>query len=82
MFWIGVARASCSILLALLLPDRKVDDDEERVPITGGGYPVPPLDLQIPQPPKRKAVRGGRRRRQRATVGGAAQEKESTDGDV
>jgi hypothetical protein len=43
---------------------------------------VPPLDLEIPKPPKRKAVRSGRARRQRATVGGSANEKESTDGDV
>jgi NADH-quinone oxidoreductase subunit H len=70
------------ILLVMLLPDRKIDDDEDLVPITGGGYPVPPLDLEIPEAPKRKAVRRGReRRRQRATVGGTEQ-KESTDGDV
>jgi NADH-quinone oxidoreductase subunit H len=81
VFWIG-AGVLVLILLALLLPDRKVEDDEERVPITGGGYPVPPLDLEIPKPPKRKAVRKGASRRQRATVAAAAQEKESTDGDV
>jgi NADH-quinone oxidoreductase subunit H len=85
VFWI-IAAVVVLILLALLLPDRKVDDEEDLVPITGGGYPVPPLDLEIPQPPKRKAVRRGReRRRQRASVGGSAgttQEKESTDGDV
>ena len=81
VFWIG-AGVLVLILLALLLPDRKIDDDEARVPITGGGYPVPPLDLEIPQPPKRKAVRRGRERRQRASVAAAAQEKESTDGDV
>jgi NADH-quinone oxidoreductase subunit H len=81
VFWIG-AGVLVLILLALLLPDRKIEDDEDRVPITGGGYPVPPLDLEIPKPPKRKAVRSGRARRQRATVGGSANEKESTDGDV
>jgi len=81
VLWGGVA-IIVLIGLAMLLPDRKIDDDEERVPITGGGYPVPPLDLEIPQPPKRKAVRRGAARRQRATVGGAPQEKESTDGDV
>ncbi len=81
VLWGGVA-VVVLMGLAMLLPDRKVDDDEERVPITGGGYPVPPLDLEIPQPPKRKAVRRGAARRQRATVGGAPQEKESTDGDV
>ncbi|GAB1515481.1 NADH-quinone oxidoreductase subunit NuoH [Actinophytocola sp. KF-1] len=81
VFWLG-AGVIVLILLALLLPDRKVEDDEDRVPITGGGFPVPPLDLEIPQPPKRKAVRGRERRRQRATVAASAQEKESTDGDV
>jgi NADH-quinone oxidoreductase subunit H len=85
VFW-GGAGVIVLILLALLLPDRKVDEDDDRVPLTGSGYPVPPLDLEIPQPPKRKAVRRGAARRQRATVGGSgggsAQEKESTDGDV
>ncbi len=83
VFW-GGAGVIVLILLALLLPDRKVDDHEEHVPVTGGGFPVPPLDLEIPQAPKRKAVRRGAARRQRATVGGssAGQEKESTDGDV
>jgi len=54
--------------------------DEDEVPITGGGYPVPPLDLEIPKPPKRKAVRASRRRRP-ATVSSGASEKESNDGD-
>ncbi len=81
VFWLG-AGVIVLILLALLLPDRKVEDEEDRVPITGGGYPVPPLDLEIPQPPKRKAVRKAGSRRQRATVAAAAQEKVSTDGDV
>jgi NADH-quinone oxidoreductase subunit H len=69
--------------LALMLPDRKVDD-EDHVPVTGGGYPIPPLDLEIPKPPKRKAVRGSRRKRP-ATVGAGtdtASTKEPTDGDV
>ncbi|HEX6352119.1 NADH-quinone oxidoreductase subunit NuoH [Actinophytocola sp.] len=84
VLWLGLGVLAL-ILLTLLLPDRKIEDDEDRVPITGGGYPVPPLDLEIPGPPKRKAVRGRERRRQRATVGtGSAGDtaKESTDGDV
>ncbi|HEX2131643.1 MAG TPA: NADH-quinone oxidoreductase subunit NuoH, partial [Actinophytocola sp.] len=35
----------------------RVVEDTDQVPITGGGYPVPPLDLEIPKAPKRKAVR-------------------------
>ncbi len=58
-------------------------EDDDQVPITGGGYPVPPLDLEIPKPSKRKAVRGRSARRRPATVGGGQDaEKESDDGDL
>jgi NADH-quinone oxidoreductase subunit H len=65
---------------------RGVEDDDQ-VPITGGGYPVPPLDLEIPKPAKRKAVRGRSARRRPATVGGGSDTrtdavKESNDGDL
>ncbi len=42
------------VLLSLLLPDRKVEEDPNAVPITGGGYPVPPLDLEVPKAPTRR----------------------------
>ena len=59
------------------------EEDDGQVPITGGGYPVPPLDLEIPKPSKRKAVRGRSARRRPATVGGGQDaEKESDDGDL
>jgi NADH-quinone oxidoreductase subunit H len=61
--------------VVMLLPDRQVEDDDQ-VPITGGGYPVPPLDLQVPKPPRRKAVKARPARRARATVG-AAQDEET-----
>ncbi|HYQ62290.1 NADH-quinone oxidoreductase subunit NuoH [Actinophytocola sp.] len=88
--WVALALAVLIIIVlaSLLLPDRKIDDDEDLVPVTGSGYPVPPLDLEIPEAPKRKAVRRGReRRRQRAAVGSGANaesgtEKESTDGNA
>lgn len=65
--------------VSLLLPDREVrDEDEEAVPVTGGGYPVPPLDLQVPdKTARKKAVRP--RPKRRATAGvtaGSNQEKE------
>jgi NADH-quinone oxidoreductase subunit H len=52
---------------SLLLPDRRVPD-EDRVEVTGGGYPVPPLDLEVPKPPARKAA-ARPARRPRARVG-------------
>ncbi len=64
----------------LLLPERAAPgDDEDQVPVTGGGYPIPPLDLQIPGPPKRKAVKSRPARRPRATVGAAADDERETD---
>jgi NADH-quinone oxidoreductase subunit H len=65
----------------LLLPDRALPaDDEDQVPITGGGYPVPPLDLKIPRPAKqRKAVRSRPTKRERAAVGASAEDERETD---
>ncbi|HEX2289030.1 MAG TPA: complex I subunit 1 family protein, partial [Pseudonocardiaceae bacterium] len=60
--------------LSLLLPERQVPD-EDQVPVTGSGYPVPPLDLEIPGKPKRK-VRSPRRERARV---GAGDEQKETD---
>jgi len=64
----------------------RVVEDTDQVPITGGGYPVPPLDLEIPKAPKRKAVRGRNRRRPAAVGAGTDSrndpEKESNDGDL
>jgi NADH-quinone oxidoreductase subunit H len=45
------------VLLTLLLPEKEIRD-EDSVPITGGGYPVPPLDLKVPETtPRRKALK-------------------------
>jgi NADH-quinone oxidoreductase subunit H len=64
------------IAVVMLLPDRRVED-EDKVPVTGGGYPIPPLDLEVPKPPKRKAVKARPSRRERASVGAPADEKET-----
>jgi NADH-quinone oxidoreductase subunit H len=61
------------ILMSLQLPDRELPD-EDQVPVTGGGYPVPPLDLEIPGKPTRKVRRP---RRERARVGGGEADKET-----
>jgi len=42
------------LLVSFLLPDKKVQDTRG-VPLAGGGFPVPPLDLVVPKAaPKRK----------------------------
>ena len=68
---------------ASALPDREVPDDEY-VPVTGGGYPIPPLDLEVPtETPKRRRQTRGSRSRRRATVTAgttASQSQEGNDG--
>jgi NADH-quinone oxidoreductase subunit H len=61
----------------MLLPDRAVPrGDDDQVPITGGGYPVPPLDLRVPGKPKQRKARV-RPARERARVGAGDAEKET-----
>ncbi|GGS22622.1 NADH-quinone oxidoreductase subunit NuoH [Actinokineospora fastidiosa] len=58
--------------LSFLLPEKTVQQGPKPVELTGGGYPVPPLDLQVPDKNSPKAVRA-RKRRQPAAVGGPAE---------
>ncbi|MFT7836338.1 NADH-quinone oxidoreductase subunit NuoH [Saccharothrix sp. BKS2] len=44
------------LLVAFLLPDKREPHDPNAVPVTGGGYPVPPLDLAVPKAPPRRQV--------------------------
>ena len=72
-----------ALIIAFVVPERTVTD--RRVQVTGGGYPVPPLDLAVPkQPPRRRAVRE-RRTGPAVTAAvpvGAGGEKEADNGDV
>ncbi|MCP3798955.1 NADH-quinone oxidoreductase subunit NuoH [Allokutzneria sp. A3M-2-11 16] len=43
------------LVVAFLIPDRQVDDGPQ-IPMAHSGFPVPPLDLSVPKPPKRKAA--------------------------
>ncbi len=70
-----------ALVIAFLVPDRKIPDD--RVQVTGGGYPVPPLDLSVPKPPRRRpAVRGERARAVAAVAATGQAEQEADHGDV
>lgn len=48
---------AAALLVAFLLPDNRERVDPDAVPVTGGGFPVPPLDLAVPKPPPRRQVR-------------------------
>jgi NADH-quinone oxidoreductase subunit H len=65
-----------AIAVALLVPDRRLPD-EDSVPITGGGYPLPPLDLKVPQVPDRNATK---KKRRRAVKSGEPAQVGSSDG--
>ena len=70
-----------ALVIAFLVPERKVQDN--RVQVTGGGYPVPPLDLSVPKPPRRRpAVRGERARAVAAVSATGPAEQEADHGDV
>ncbi|MEV4317690.1 NADH-quinone oxidoreductase subunit NuoH [Actinocrispum sp. NPDC049592] len=67
------------IAAVFMIPDRR-SKDTGRVPLSGGDYPVPPLDLQIPSKPKR--TRQARSRAGRRQTVAAAAAKEVEDGSV
>jgi len=70
------------VVVALLLPDRRTkDDDAGEVRTAGSDYPVPPLDLVVPQSPRRRtAVVPGTSRTPAAVAAGS--QEEDTDGTV
>ena len=46
--------------VVFLLPGRGEPEPEEpAAPLSGSGYPVPPLDLQVPPTPPRRQVPSG-----------------------
>jgi len=42
------------VIIAYLLPSRRVRDDEHTVQTAGSDYPLPPLDLAVPATPPRR----------------------------
>lgn len=50
------------VLLAasFLIPEKQQPEPEDEAPLSGGGYPVPPMDLEVPKtPPRRTPVSSG-----------------------
>ncbi|SMC90818.1 NADH-quinone oxidoreductase subunit NuoH [Kibdelosporangium aridum] len=64
------------IALVMMIPDRR-DPRAGRVPLSGGGFPVPPIDLQIPSKPRRTKQARSRAGRRQTVAAGA---KEGDDG--
>ncbi|GAA1334273.1 NADH-quinone oxidoreductase subunit NuoH [Saccharothrix algeriensis] len=77
------------LLIAFLLPDKREQHDPNAVPVTGGGFPVPPLDLEVPKSPPRRQVpvaelprAGGDAGRTAEPAAVTASAKEAGDGDA
>jgi NADH-quinone oxidoreductase subunit H len=68
-----------AIPLALSVDSKQVASDDS-VPITGGGYPLPPLDLKVPSVPERGAPK--KKQRRRAGKPGEPAQIGSSDGNV
>ncbi len=69
------------VLLSLLLPEKEVPP-EDSVPVTGGDYPVPPVDLKVPETtPRQKALRARQKTEQKRPAS-VTSGKENADGDV
>ncbi|MFC4001676.1 NADH-quinone oxidoreductase subunit NuoH [Prauserella oleivorans] len=69
------------VLLTLLIPEKQVPQ-QDSAPLTGGGHPVPPLDLKVPDTtPRRKALRAKAKSEEKkpAALGSS---KEGSDGDL
>ena len=67
------------VIIAYLLPSRRVREDEHTVQTAGSDYPLPPLDLVVPAtPPRRRpALRDGARP-QVAAASGSSKPRSST----
>ncbi|MGH3630046.1 MAG: complex I subunit 1/NuoH family protein, partial [Sciscionella sp.] len=86
LIFVGVL-AVIMVVVALLLPDRRLPDDGAGSVPLAGGHPVPPLDLEVPRKQPR-ATRKAAEPRESAAIGAgpptdpASTGKERTDGDV
>ncbi|ONF66206.1 NADH-quinone oxidoreductase subunit NuoH [Amycolatopsis keratiniphila] len=70
------------VILSFLIPDKKVPEDDY-VPVTGGGFPVPPLDLQVPEKtPRQKALAKAEARAAKRKPAAVSSGREAGDGDV
>jgi NADH-quinone oxidoreductase subunit H len=69
---IGAVVLAVLLVATFLIPDRRPPEPEAKVPMAGSGYPVPPLNLEVPDtPPRRTPV----------TTGGSAAPSPGEDGD-
>ncbi|MDV6013182.1 NADH-quinone oxidoreductase subunit NuoH [Haloechinothrix sp. LS1_15] len=82
----GGAVIAVIVLLSLLIPEKQAEQHTDRVPVTGSGYPVPPLDLEVPKRPKRRTAVGGRRAGQERgdtrAIGAEGRKEADNDGNV
>jgi NADH-quinone oxidoreductase subunit H len=71
------------LVVVALIPERRKASDPDRVMVTGGGYPLPPLDLKVPKAPKRRqaVATPAAAPQEPAAVAASSTPKEASDGD-
>jgi NADH-quinone oxidoreductase subunit H len=55
----GAVVIAVLVAVAFLIPDRKPPEDGDEVPMAGSGYPVPPIDLEVPKTPRQRTSESG-----------------------
>ncbi len=76
---IGGGAIAVLIVATLLIPERRREEPEPEAPLSGGGYPVPPLDLEVPETPQRRTpARSGASPAQSRLPGGGGEADSST----
>ncbi len=80
---VGGVLLGALVMVAVLLPDRRTEEDDGagEVRTAGSDYPLPPLDLVVPETPRRRAAVAPSTARTPAAVA-AGNKKEDTDGIV
>ncbi|MGH3907549.1 MAG: NADH-quinone oxidoreductase subunit NuoH [Pseudonocardiaceae bacterium] len=68
------------VIIAYLLPSRRPPDEDREVQTAGSDYPLPPLDLVVPTPPRRRAPTGVGARSTGPSLTGPSTQREDSDG--
>ncbi|RZQ64262.1 NADH-quinone oxidoreductase subunit NuoH [Amycolatopsis suaedae] len=82
MVIIGLLGLALIVAIAFAIP-AKQEPDTDAVPVTGSDYPLPPLDLKVPETtPRQKALRAKQRAAKKQLQPSAPAGREGSDGDL
>ncbi|MGA6163449.1 NADH-quinone oxidoreductase subunit NuoH [Amycolatopsis magusensis] len=81
--WIAVGAVVVLVLvvIAFMVPEKELRDADS-VPVTGSDYPLPPLDLKVPETTPRQRALKARARTAKKQPAAVSAGRENTDGDI